>query len=76
MATAAKRTDATTGEEIPNQPAGPVKADSPVDKVYVRANAAVMGLRAFETGWIAKNDEVEALMATGMLEAADPPAEA
>lgn len=74
MATA-KRTDATSGAEVENQPSGPVREDSPVDKVYVRASAAVMGLRAFETGWIAKNDEVDALLANGMLEAVDPPAE-
>lgn len=76
MATAAKRTDATTGAEVENQPSGPVKADAAVDKVYVQASAAVMGLAAFERGWIAKNTEVEALLANGMLEAVDPPAEA
>lgn len=41
-------------------------------KMYVKANAAVFGLRAFETGWVVDNDESQALLLTGLLERAEP----
>lgn len=55
------KTDDTTDDPKP--------AKAP-HQIKVRANAAVLGLRAFEVAEVTEDDEVKALLANGLLEKA------